>query len=142
MRHRYLLFVVAILLALIPGAAMAQTVDEDEGLLLRITGNVLVPENERLGAVIVIDGNARVEGRVDSLIVIDGEATVTGEVEDSIVVVSGTLNLEASARVNDVTLVRSDLNRDSGATVTGDIQEQERFFFRGAWTLFSVVNLK
>jgi hypothetical protein len=137
---RYIIGLVAgVFLAAIPIAVQAQERD-DEGLILRIDGDVIVESSETVGAVVVINGNATIEGTVtDSVLIIDGTATVSGTIEGDIVVISGDLVLENGSTVNDVNLIRSDLTRASGANVTGDITERENLFFRGAWAVFSLL---
>jgi hypothetical protein len=60
-------------------------------------------------------------------------------VEGDITVVSGDLDLRSGATVNNVHLIRSDLQQSDGATITGDLNERENFFFRGAWAVFSIL---
>ena len=73
------LFIVFALL--LPAIASADDGKEDNGLTLRVTGDVTVAKGETVGAVVVIDGNATIDGTVtDSLTVINGTAIVTGTV--------------------------------------------------------------
>jgi hypothetical protein len=135
---RRLLFV-AFLAALVwPASAAAQNdtdFDEDD-VLIRVNGPITVAQNDVLDVVIGISDQVVVDGTVrDTLLVIDGTATVNGRVESDIVVISGTLNLGPAANVQDVTLVRSDLNRDPAATVTGEIEERSGDFSFG-WGAF------
>lgn len=72
----------------------------------------------------VIGDNAMIDGTVTgSLFVLNGDATVTGQVEQDIVVVRGTLDLASTATVGDVSVIRGNLVRDTGATVNGSITE-------------------
>jgi hypothetical protein len=121
---------VALILALAPGTAFAE---EGDDLLLRVNGDVFVPADQVVGAIIVIDGNAVIEGTVkETVLVIDGNATIGGSVEGDITVIEGNLNLLPSARVDNVNLVRGELNQAPGATVTGEIHEREDFEVFGA----------
>jgi hypothetical protein len=138
---------VALVLALIPAAAAAQD-GEDEGFLMRVDGNVAVPAGDTVDTVLVINGDALIEGAIQTLVVINGDATVRGSVDDEIIVVNGSLNLADTARVQDVTLVDSELERAPGAVVGGEISRRERWgvdidlfglFPFLAWTAVSVV---
>jgi hypothetical protein len=107
---------------------------------LRIDGDVTNLPGETVGSVIVISGDALIEGTItESLVVIDGTATIRGTVEGDVTVISGDLVLENGSTVDTVNLIRSDLERASGATVDGDIHEREDFFFPGAWAVFTVL---
>jgi hypothetical protein len=140
MKRRMILMVLFVLMLLSPGLAVAQTVDTpNEGFTLRVGGDFTVATDSELAAVMVVDGNATVQGTVtDLLFVIDGEATVDGAVEGDIVIVDGTLHLGPGATVNDVTLVSSTLNRADGATITGDVtEENDLASYSWGWALFS-----
>lgn len=123
MRWRLLCPLVIIVLLLFPSVALAQDSNADEDFLLRINGPITVGPDQEVGSVAIISDNADIAGTVtQELIVIDSTATVTGTVEGNVTVISGTLNLEPSARVSgDVNLIRSDLNRASGASVGGSV---------------------
>lgn len=127
-----------LLFSLVPGAALAE--DGDEGFILRIDGDLVVPAGQTVASVVVISGNVRVEGAIsESLTVIEGNAVIAGSVDGELTVINGKLELLGSSRVENVNLVSSDLIREGGATVLGDINERENFFFRGAWAVFSVL---
>jgi hypothetical protein len=135
-----LALVLAVLFAAFPGAAFAA--DEDAGdLLLRIGGNVVVGPSETVGSVVVIDGDAVIEGTVtDSVFVIDGDVQVTGTIEGDLTVISGSATLASGSSVNNVSMIRSDLDRASGATVLGDVNEQDDFGLAGGViALFSIL---
>jgi hypothetical protein len=136
---RYLLtFLAAAFLAMVPLTAHAQ--GDDEGLILRIDGDMANLPGETVGTVIVISGDALVEGTItDSLVVVDGTATIRGTVEGDITVISGDLVLESGSTVDTVNLFRSDLERASGATVNGDIDERENFLPLGAGVIFTAL---
>jgi hypothetical protein len=134
-------FAVALTLASLPGAAAAQSPeDNDEGFILRVNGDVVIGEDERVAAVIVIDGNLRVEGTVtDFVLVIEGDALVSGTIEGNLTVISGDIELTSNAVVEDINSVRGDLIRAQGATVTGEIHERDNFEF--LWAVAGVFSL-
>ncbi|HEY8447817.1 MAG TPA: hypothetical protein VIL01_11995 [Thermomicrobiales bacterium] len=134
---------VLLTLLLVPVTALAAETTSDDGVIVKIGGTATVGPNERVDSVIVIDGDAIVDGVVTSTLwVIDGTATVNGRVNDDVMVISGTLDLASTARVNNVTLIRSELNRAPGATITGELNEHsalvnfgwgESLFSAAAW---------
>lgn len=142
MIRRLALLLVALLAALaLPATVLAADADEGDGFIFKVDGDIAVAASERVGSVILIDGDAVIDGVVDdTLWVIDGDATINGRVDGDVVVVEGVLTLSPSATVKNVTIVRGDLNRDPGATVTGEIHERSAFVSFG-WgsALFSFV---
>ncbi len=127
-----------LVLALVPVAAYAAEGDDGDDLLLRINGDAVVRSGDRVGTVVVVNGDARIDGTVKkAVVVVQGTAFVAGTVEGEITVINGTLELAGTARVKNISLVRSNLVRASGAVVTGGIHERERFVFRGAAGVFS-----
>jgi hypothetical protein len=135
-----MLFMVLLLVLAFPTAALAQEGDDKEdNFNLRINGNYHVAAGESIDTVVVISGDALIEGIVnDALVVIDGRATIAGQAND-LVVISGDLELRDSATVNDITLVRSDLVQAPGATVTGKITRTSGVISRGWAIVFGVL---
>ncbi|HEX6030735.1 MAG TPA: hypothetical protein VFY90_04830 [Tepidiformaceae bacterium] len=136
-----IVLLIALSTALLPAAAVAQDGGDDnvDDFTLRIDRDITVPANETLGTLVVISANVRVEGRVDdSLVVIDGDAVITGSVGEDVTVIDGNLTLAGSSNVKDVNLISSDLTREPGAQVTGDVSEREDFFSTGAALLFGI----
>jgi hypothetical protein len=139
--NKMLVILATVVLAALPSAALAQEPDDDGDLLIRINGDVTVGPGETVGSVIVIDGNVVIEGTVtDSVLVIEGDVRVSGTIENDLAVISGSADLQAGSSVDNVSLVRSDLTRAEGATVTGDIDERDDFrIASGVLALFSVI---
>jgi nitrate reductase NapE component len=141
MRRMLLLSTFALLVALLPSAALAQQNDDDDGdFALRINGDYTVPEGQSVGTLFVINGDAIVQGTVrDFLLVINGTADIAGTVRE-LVVVNGDAILRSGATVEeDVLLIRSDIDQQPGSTVGGDIEQRSRLFFRGAWILLGIL---
>lgn len=126
---KWLLASVFIVFALLlPATASADEGKEDKGLTLRITGDVTIAKGETVGAVVVIDGTATIDGTVtDTLFVINGTAIINGTVQNDVTVISGTLDLRNGANVKSVNLFDSDLIRADGVTVTGAIDQRDGF---------------
>jgi hypothetical protein len=99
-----------------------------------------LPAGDTVGTIVVIGGNAIVEGTVEeTLIVIDGTATVNGRVDGDVNVWSGDLVLGAGSQVNNIFLFRSDLTRDGGAVVTGNIDRESGFVLQGWAVLLGIL---
>jgi hypothetical protein len=126
---RYLLLFAGVLMALVPVAVFAQDTTNDGGdLLLRINGPVVVGPDETLQNVIVISDNATVNGTIgSSLIVINGDAVVSGRVEGDVTVVRGTLTLQSTAQVKNLSVFDGKLVREQGSNVTGEITNSSGF---------------
>lgn len=143
-RPRTLRLVGIVLLALLlaPATALAQAATEDsDSFIFHVNTPTTVAAGQAMGSVIVIDDNAVVDGTVkDTLWVVNGTATVNGTVDGDVLMINGTLNLAAGSTVKNVTLIRSDLSRADGATVTGDINERsELVSFGWGEAIFSFV---
>jgi cytoskeletal protein CcmA (bactofilin family) len=121
---------VGIALALLPAVVSAQ--EEADDVLIRIRSGVHVPRGESVGTVIVIDGGAQIDGTVhNSVLVVRGDVVISGTVEGNVTVINGSLRLTSGSRIENAYLFRSDLERASGSTVSGELRERERVFFRG-----------
>lgn len=119
---------IALVLFLAPATAHAQ--EPRTGALVRIDGDTTLASGETADVVMVIDGNAIIDGVVeDFLLVIDGDAIITGEVRGNVTVVNGRLILRSGSTIEDANLIESELEQDSGATVTGDIDRDSTWIF-------------
>lgn len=139
MRRRKRLVAIGLVLALliVPGAVAAQQdIDfKQGGFLFRADGDVTLSAGDSAETLLVIDGDALVEGQAETVIVIDGTATLAGATVKDLIVISGAADLQAGTLVtNDVNLIDSDLTQDAGATVRGDIDENAGVeFWIGVW---------
>jgi hypothetical protein len=114
---------VAILLALFAPAALAAEPAAGNGsVIISVNGSLDVPADQHLGAVVVIDGSARIGGDVDTVVVAGGSATLTGATVTTVVVVDGTVDLAAGTTVTgDVRTLRGTVTQASGAVVQGSV---------------------
>ncbi|MCK9520378.1 MAG: hypothetical protein M0R74_15345 [Dehalococcoidia bacterium] len=131
--RRFIIVLFAALIAVLPATAFAQEGEErDDGFTMRISGDYRLPPGERVDALLVIDGNAIIEGTVDDVLwVINGDAIVRGVVEGDTVIIRGTLTIEPTGIVDDVSLIRSDLVEQPGSTIRGDVDRTDRVFWPG-----------
>lgn len=126
----------ALLLAvtvLIFGALPALAQSAEEGLLDREDGSVLVgvqndvalPAGAEADAVIVVQGNALIEGVTGGLLAVDADVTVTGPGAsvESIFSVGGTLTIANGASVADVGYIDTEVV--GAELVSGDVRNVE-----------------
>src|SRR6476646_8616374 len=98
--------IVIVFALLIPVTASADDGNkQDNGLTLRVTGDLYIPQSEIVGTVVVVDGNVTVDG------------TITKDTT----VISGTLDLRSGAQLQHVNLIDSELVRADGVMVSGAI---------------------
>jgi hypothetical protein len=117
---------VALVLVVSAGVAVpasAQTGGRARGdRRISVTGDVVVGRNETVGgAVVVVDGSARINGVVDDDVFVgSGNARVDGRVTGSVLVVDGDATI--NGRVGgDVIALRGRVIVQSGARVLGDV---------------------
>ncbi len=135
--RRYALLLFVAIVALAPAAAVAQETERDGGLALRLGGDYMVGEADVVEAAIVVDGDADVAGHVeDLLLVVNGDADVSGTVDGTVVMINGTLRVADGGMVNDVSLIRSDLEEAPGATVAGEVNEATQW---GLWASGAII---
>ncbi len=114
---------VAILLALLaPAALAAEPAASSRSVIVTVNGSLDVPAGQHLGAVVVIDGTARIGGDVDTLVVAGGSATLAGATVRTVVVIDGTADLGAGTTVlGDVRTLRGTVTQGAGAMVQGSV---------------------
>lgn len=137
---RKLIILLALIAVLVPGSAAAQGPEENEdSAFIHINSDTLVAEAETVENLIVINADAVIDGTVTgTLVVIDGDATINGTVEDDLTVIAGDITLNDTATVNNVHSIRGDLTRAPGATVNGDVDEND---FTGFWAVLGVFSI-
>lgn len=102
---------------------IAQPAPRDSGFQLRVFGDIVVGREAREGAVVVIKGNAHIEGTVRAVVVLDGTATITGGTVEDLTVMHGHAQLNAGALVTGhAHLIDADITMAEGARVTGTIE--------------------
>ena len=96
----------------------------DGRVRIAIDGDLTLPAGDTAEVVVVIDGDARIEGTATVVAVIDGALTMTtGSVADRVAIVSGTADLQAGATVtHDVLELDSTVTVDPAATVGGEVR--------------------
>ena len=113
-----------------PGGTQSRNGDDDTQVV--ITGRVVVASQERVGDVAILNGDARINGRVDgSVFALNGDVTVRGSVKDDVIAVNGRVIVEGGAHVGGDVTSRETARISRGATVDGDVRSVSRRFALG-----------
>jgi hypothetical protein len=114
----------AFLLGLGAPAALAAEPFADTGrVLVSINGPVDIPAGDRLDALVVLGGDARVSGDVRTIVVAGGTATLAGATVETLAVLDGSADLQAGTTVQgDVRTLDGTVTRQSGAAVWGSVK--------------------
>ncbi|MEZ4701830.1 MAG: hypothetical protein R2834_15940 [Rhodothermales bacterium] len=119
--RRSSVLIVALCLLVLP-SSRAQDWEADEGVIVRVNGDLVVPAGEREAVALVIEGNARVSGEAELVVVVNGTAELTGARIGELVVVQGEAMLDDASEVTgNVHLVNAELTRADGATIQGEV---------------------
>lgn len=139
-RPLVLLTLIVLLTALLAGPAAAQSDSSDEGVLVRVSGDVVVPTGDVHGVVVVVDGNLDFDGTATTIVVVNGDAVLTGATVEELVVVAGSVNLGPGTTVTgDVHLVDTTLTQDTTATVEGTINRDAGDGFSGGFWVLGLI---
>lgn len=121
--------VVMLLLVLVPSALAADEVVRTDDVLVAVNGPIEVAADERLDALVVIDGEARISGYVDTIVVAGGTATLSGATARTLVVLDGTADLGAGTTIlGDVHTFDGSVTTQEGAVVEGTVSGLEDEF--------------
>jgi len=107
-----------------------------------VTGRVVVAPNERVGDVVIVNGDALVNGRVDgSVFALNGDVLVRGSVKNDATAFNGRVTVAGGARVGGDVTSRDSARISAGATVGGDVKSVGRRFALGQVGVVAVVLL-
>ncbi len=113
-----------------PGGTQARNRDDDTQVV--ITGRVDVAPQESVGGVVILNGDARINGSVrGSVFALNGDVIVRGSVKDDVVAVNGRVIVDGGARVGGDVTSREKARISPGATVDGDVKSVSRRFALG-----------
>ena len=120
-----LLAAIALLAGLAGSAIAADEALPISGRVIFVAGgDVDIPAGEQADAVVVIGGNARIDGTVNALVVIDGTATTRGATLETLAVINGSAELAAGTTVlGDVHRLGSTITRADGVEISGSIRD-------------------
>jgi hypothetical protein len=106
-----------------PASAQPAGTGRNENDLVVLTGRLVVPEGETVGAAVIFDGPAAVNGTVDqALVVFNGDVEISGTVRKDVVVFNGDLIVRSGAEVGGNLVSQDAATIEEGATVRGDQQ--------------------
>ena len=116
----------SLLVVLLGGPASAQTggssTGDDDQIVLH--GRLIVPEGETVGAAVIFDGPATVDGTVNQgLVVFNGDVEISGVVHKDVVVFNGDVVLRSGAQVGGNLVTQQTPQIEQGAVVEGDQQQ-------------------
>lgn len=113
-----------------PAPAQSQGGNDDAQVV--ITGRVIVARDERVGDVVILNGDAVINGRVDgSVFAPNGDVTVRGTVKDDVQAFNGRVIVDGGARIGGDVTSREKARISPGATVGGDVKSVSRRFALG-----------
>ena len=111
--------------------AGTQPGDRDDSQVV-VTGRVVVGEQETVGTVVILNGDARVNGSVDgSVFALNGDVIVRGSVSDDVTALNGRVIADGGARIGGDVTSRERARISPGATVDGDVKSVSRRFALG-----------
>jgi hypothetical protein len=104
-----------------PAHAQAEGEDVADNDQVVLHGKLFVPEGETVGAAVIFDGPARVEGTVtDSLVVFNGRVEIIGTVQGDVVVFNGDAVVHDGAQIGGNLVTRATPEVDQGAEIAGE----------------------
>jgi len=138
---RFSWFVVALVLASTPGHALAQAAsDVGESTLVAVGRGARLAADDAVGTLVVVSGNAVVEGHARTVVVVGGDLRVSGIIDATLIAVESDVTLTRSSVVRgDLMVVRGELERESGSVVEGSITRNISVRLTWALTLVSVL---
>ncbi len=116
----------ALLLAL-PTAAAAQTSAPTEEAAVVINGDVTVRGGEAVEGVFIVNGDARIAGRVDGdVVLVAGDVVLGGRVDGNLVTIAGRATLLPGSSVGEDLIYGDEEPRVSPrATIEGEVEEED-----------------
>jgi hypothetical protein len=116
------LVLLAVLLAT-PATAQDGGGHTDGRVLMSVNGDLELPAGEEAEVLLVVDGDARIEGTARVVTVVNGTATLAGGTVATLLVVNGDAQIGPGSTVTgDVLELRSTVTVDPAATVGGEVR--------------------
>jgi hypothetical protein len=78
---------------LVPRALGAEPLSHSGRVLVSTQGDVTIPAGDQADVVVVVNGNANVQGVVNTLVVVEGTATLTGATAETVVAVRSSVEI-------------------------------------------------
>jgi hypothetical protein len=118
----------------------AQPRDGDDDAQVVVTGRVVVGAEEAVGNVVILNGDARINGSVDgSVFALNGDVRISGSVTDDVIAMNGRVIVDGGARIEGDVTSRERARISPGATVDGDVKSVSRRFALGQIGIVAVL---
>lgn len=112
--------VVILLTLLAPAALAAEPVTSTGSVAVTVNGTMDVPAGSNLDVVVVVNGNATIDGDAETVVVVNGTATIAGATVEHLVVVDGRADLLSGTTVTGtVSTIDGSVTEAEGAVITG-----------------------
>jgi len=113
-----------LLLGLAPAVLAADGTSDGDRILVSVNGSLELASGDAVELVVVVNGDAQIDGSAGTVVVVNGDAVFSGAQVDNVVVVNGTATIGAGTVVSgDVGTVNGTATVDPGATVTGRVRD-------------------
>jgi hypothetical protein len=134
---RFIALLGALILGLsvvVPGAFAAEPLAHTGRVLVSTEGDVTIPRGDHADVVVVVEGNADIQGVVNTLVVVEGTATLTGASVETVVAVRSRIEVGAGTVISgEVQRLESTIHQSGNAEIRGGTVElSERWIQAGA----------
>jgi hypothetical protein len=120
-----------------PGGVQPRDPDETQVV---ISGRVIVDEDQTVGDVVILNGDARINGSVDGTVfALNGDVLVNGSVSDDVIAMNGRVVAAGGSRIGGDVASREGARISPGATVEGDVESVSRRFAFGQVGLVAAI---
>ena len=107
----------------LPAGAQETDKSLSENDQIVLNGRLLVPEGETVGAAVIFNGPATIDGTVgETLVVFNGPVVISGRVGEDVVVFHGSVLVRSRARIEGDLVTQQTPRIEEGATVAGGRQ--------------------
>lgn len=132
---------IAILAAASPASAKVDNHSRDPVVV--IVGDVIVGPHESVDGVYLVNGHAKIAGRITGdVVVVDGDLYLSGHIDGNVVMVAGRANLLPRSSVGgDITYGDEAPRISPGARVAGDVQKETWSDLLGLYSIIGALAL-
>lgn len=93
-------------------------------VLVSTSGDFRLPAGDQADAVVVVNGTATIEGRVNTVVIVDGVLNLNGATAETVVAIRSPVNLATGTVVTgDLMKLDSLVTKSGNATITGGIRD-------------------
>jgi MFS family permease len=124
-----LLAMTVLLIGALPAAAQDDDkgwllANEDDSALIAVQRDIAVGQSETADGVVIVDGQAAIEGSVESIFAVDADVTISGSSAsvERVFTIAGTLTIADGATIGDAYYTGTEVTIDeANVTVTGEV---------------------